>query len=95
MAIFSDYGRKLQVLKFCGEIITSLAWYFTTKNSLFKIDFEQNFFNCQPIFNNFAAHFSTNLAPFSAEKIVCLQLYEKEDIRKIPLSERRHYTLVE
>ena len=90
---FDDYGRILRLLKFCGKIITSPMFFFYRK-SLIKIDFGQNFFNCQPISKMFAAHFRTNKAPDSAKKIVCQQLNEIEDIHELPLLESRNYTLI-
>ena len=51
-------------------------------------------FNCEPIFNFFAAHFRTYLAPNSAKKIICIQLNEIEHILENPLSESRNYTLI-
>ena len=55
--------------------------------------FGQNFFNCQPIFIHFAAHFRTNSAPYSAMKIFCQKFNAIENICEIPLSESRKHEL--
>ena len=68
---------------------------FYYRKSLFKIVLGQNFFNSRPIFQMLAALFRTNKAPNSAKKIVCLPFNEIEDIREIPLSESRNYTLID
>ena len=95
MIISSDYGRLLQVLShdFAGNNYLPSMFFFYYRKSLFKIVLGQNFFNCQPIFKIIAAHFRTNYAPNSTKKIVYLQLNEIEDIREIPFSESRNYTL--
>ena len=86
MTILSDYGTILQVLKFCGKMITSLPWCFTSENLYSKL-FWGRTFSVVNRFSNFlqhffAVHFRTNLrVPDSAKKIVCLQLNEIEDIQ--------------
>ena len=69
-----------------------MSFYY--RKSLFKFVFGQNFFSCQPILKMFAAHLRLNEAPNSEEEIICSQLDEIEDIRKIPLSEGSFYTLI-
>ena len=48
-----------------------------------------------PLVEIFQAYFRTNYVPNFAKKIVCLQLYDIENICEIPLSETRNYTLIE
>ena len=70
-----------------NNYLPSMIFYY--RKSLFKIVLGQIFFNCQQILKLFAAQFRTNLALNSANKIVCIQLYEKKIFSKY------HYQRVE
>ena len=78
MIISSIWDKILRVLIFSRKIVTSLACYSHTKLPIQKKKekkcFGHKYFIFQPIFNIFAAHFTTKLGLNIGKKIFFLML---------------------
>ena len=87
-----DYGRILRVLKCCGENNYPPSLIFTTENPHSKLFFGRTF-SIANRFSKFLQHILGQTKRYFCKENSLYQLNEIEDIREIPLSESRNYTL--